>query len=397
MPEFNARPVSDAARAAMLAQLPPGIRSRQVNNGNGLDVHILEAGFEQPGRECVLLLHGFPELAFSWRKAMLPLAEAGYHVVAPDQRGYGMTEGGDARYQGDIGQYGFLNLVRDALGLVHALGYESVAAVVGHDIGSPVAGTCALTRPDVFRSVVMMSAPYPGAPNYRFDGQGGAQAAARLHADLAVLTPPRLHYQRYFSQPDANAHMLSCEQGLHDFLRAYFHMKSADWAGNQPAPLPSASAADLASMPTYYIMEQGKTIAETVAVEMPSETEIAECRWLSESELAVYTAIFADTGLQGGLQCYRMLGSAAAQAEMLLFAGLQISVPSYFMSGASDWGTWQSPGALDAMRQRVCTDLRGCELIDGAGHWVEQEQPAAVVEALLGFLASQAGAFGEKA
>mgnify|MGYP001163876504 CR=1 FL=1 len=397
MPEFNARPVSDAARAAMLAQLPPGIRSRQVNNGNGLDVHILEAGFEQPGRECVLLLHGFPELAFSWRKAMLPLAEAGYHVVAPDQRGYGMTEGGDARYQGDIGQYGFLNLVRDALGLVHALGYESVAAVVGHDIGSPVAGTCALTRPDVFRSVVMMSAPYPGAPNYRFDGQGGAQAAARLHADLAALTPPRLHYQRYFSQPDANAHMLSCEQGLHDFLRAYFHMKSADWAGNQPAPLPSASAADLASMPTYYIMEQGKTIAETVAVEMPSETEIAECRWLSESELAVYTAIFADTGLQGGLQCYRMLGSAAAQAEMLLFAGLQISVPSYFMSGASDWGTWQSPGALDAMRQRVCTDLRGCELIDGAGHWVEQEQPAAVVEALLGFLASQAGAFGEKA
>ncbi|HCB41670.1 MAG TPA: alpha/beta hydrolase [Pseudomonas sp.] len=381
----------------MLAQLPPGIRSRQVNNGNGLDVHILEAGFEQPGRECVLLLHGFPELAFSWRKAMLPLAEAGYHVVAPDQRGYGMTEGGDARYQGDIGQYGFLNLVRDALGLVHALGYESVAAVVGHDIGSPVAGTCALTRPDVFRSVVMMSAPYPGAPNYRFDGQGGAQAAARLHADLAALTPPRLHYQRYFSQPDANAHMLSCEQGLHDFLRAYFHMKSADWAGNQPAPLPSASAADLASMPTYYIMEQGKTIAETVAVEMPSETEIAECRWLSESELAVYTAIFADTGLQGGLQCYRMLGSAAAQAEMLLFAGLQISVPSYFMSGASDWGTWQSPGALDAMRQRVCTDLRGCELIDGAGHWVEQEQPAAVVEALLGFLASQAGAFGEKA
>tara|TARA_B100000965_G_scaffold340882_1_gene309402 strand:- start:6100 stop:6831 length:732 start_codon:yes stop_codon:yes gene_type:complete len=243
----------------------------------------------------------------------------------------------------------------------------------------------------------MMSAPYPGAPNYRFDGQGGAQAAARLHADLAALTPPRLHYQRYFSQPDANAHMLSCEQGLHDFLRAYFHMKSADWAGNQPAPLPSASAADLASMPTYYIMEQGKTIAETVAVEMPSETEIAECRWLSESELAVYTAIFADTGLQGGLQCYRMLGSAAAQAEMLLFAGLQISVPSYFMSGASDWGTWQSPGALDAMRQRVCTDLRGCELIDGAGHWVEQEQPAAVVEALLGFLASQAGAFGEKA
>lgn len=397
MPEFNARPVSNAARAAMLAQLPPGIRSRQVDNGNGLNVHILEAGFEQPGRECVLLLHGFPELAFSWRKVMLPLAEAGYHVVAPDQRGYGMTEGGDARYDGDISQYHFLNLVRDALGLVHVLGYDQVAAVVGHDIGSPVAGTCALTRPDAFRSVAMMSAPYPGPPSYRVDGQNGTQAIARLHADLAALEPPRLHYQRYFSQPDANAHMLACEQGLHDFLRAYFHMKSADWAGNQPAPLPSASAADLASMPTYYIMEQGKTMAETVAVAMPSAAEVAACGWLTEAELAVYTGIFADTGLQGGLQCYRSLGSAAAQVEMLLFAGRQITVPSCFIAGASDWGTWQSPGALELMQRRVCADLRSVDLIAGAGHWVEQEQPAAVVEALLGFLARQAGASGEKA
>ncbi|GGE57525.1 alpha/beta hydrolase [Halopseudomonas oceani] len=397
MPEFNARAVSDAARAAMLAQLPPGIRSRQINNGNGLNVHILEAGYEQPGRECVLLLHGFPELAFSWRKVMLPLARAGYHVVAPDQRGYGMTEGGDARYDGDISQYGFLNLVRDALGLVFALGYDAVAAVVGHDIGSPVAGTCALTRPDVFRSVALMSAPYPGPASYRFDGQNGAYAAAQLHADLAALTPPRLHYQRYFCQPDANAHMLACEQGLHDFLRAYFHMKSADWAGNQPAPLASASAEDLASMPTYYIMEQSRTIAETVAAEMPSQAQVEACNWLSDAELAVYAAIFADTGLQGGLQCYRSLGSAAAQAEMLLFAGRQITVPSCFISGASDWGTYQSPGALELMQRRVCTDMRSVDLVAGAGHWVEQEQPAVVAEKLLGFLASQAGSFGKKA
>ena len=174
-------------------------------------------------------------------------------------------------------------------------------------------------------------------------------------------------------------------------------MKSADWAGNQPAPLPSASAADLASMPTYYIMEQGKTMAETVAVAMPSAAEVAACGWLTEAELAVYTGIFADTGLQGGLQCYRSLGSAAAQAEMLLFAGRQITVPSCFIAGASDWGTWQSPGALELMQRRVCADLRTIDLIAGAGHWVEQEQPGAVVEALLGFLARQAGASGEKA
>jgi pimeloyl-ACP methyl ester carboxylesterase len=144
--------------------LPPGIRSRKLDNGNGLTMHILEAGFEQPGRECVLLLHGFPELAFTWRKVMLPLAAAGYHVVAPDQRGYGLTEGADLRFNGELSQYHLLNLVRDALGLVFALGHGSVAAVVGHDIGSPVAATCALTRPDVFRSVALMSAPYPGVP-----------------------------------------------------------------------------------------------------------------------------------------------------------------------------------------------------------------------------------------
>ena len=109
--------------------LPPGIRSRMLNNGNGLDMHILEAGFEQPGRECVLLLHGFPELAYTWRKVMLPLAAAGYYVVAPDQRGYGLTEGADIRFDGDLSQYHLLNLVRDALGLVFALGYNSVAAV----------------------------------------------------------------------------------------------------------------------------------------------------------------------------------------------------------------------------------------------------------------------------
>ncbi|WP_341708463.1 alpha/beta hydrolase [Halopseudomonas sp.] len=389
MPKFKASAVSNAARAAMLAQLPPGIRSRQINNGNGLNVHILEAGFEQPGRECVLLLHGFPELAFSWRKVMVPLAEAGYHVVAPDQRGYGLTEGGDARYDGDLSQYGFLNLVRDALGVVFALGYDSVAAVVGHDMGSPVAGTCALTRPDVFRSVALMSAPYPGTPEYRFDGQSSAQAIAKVHADLAALTPPRLHYQRYFCQPDANAHMLECEQGLSDFLRAYFHMKSADWAGNNPAPLSSASAADLATMPTYYILEQGKTIAESVGAAMPSREQVAACGWLSDAELAVYTGIFADTGLQGGLQYYRALGSAQGQAEMLLFDGRQITVPSCFLSGAKDWGTYQSPGALEAMQSRVCTDMRFCELIDGAGHWLEQEQPQQVVDRLLAFLAGQ--------
>src|SRR5882672_578824 len=127
------------------ALLPPGIRSGFVDDINGLRMHVLEAG--DRGRPCVLLLHGFPELAYSWRKVMLPLASAGFHVVAPDQRGYGRTTGWDADYDGDLGSFRLLNLARDALGLVSALGYRDVAAVVGHDFGSPVAAWCALVRP----------------------------------------------------------------------------------------------------------------------------------------------------------------------------------------------------------------------------------------------------------
>jgi len=130
--------------------LPSGIRSRFVENINGLRMHVLEAGFETKGRPCVLLLHGFPELAFSWRKVMPALAEAGYHVIAPDQRGYGRTTGWDANYDGDLASFRLLNLVRDALGLVSAFGYRSVDAIVGHDFGSFVAAWCALVRRTCF-------------------------------------------------------------------------------------------------------------------------------------------------------------------------------------------------------------------------------------------------------
>src|SRR4051794_22921916 len=149
--------------------LPAGIRSRYVDNINGLRMHVLEAGFETRGRPCVLLLHGFPELAYSWRKVMPQLAAAGYHVIAPDQRGYGRTTGWDASYDGDLTPFRLTNLVRDALGLVSAFSYKSVDAVIGHDFGSGVAAWCAVLRPDVFRSVVLMSAPFAGPPPLPFN------------------------------------------------------------------------------------------------------------------------------------------------------------------------------------------------------------------------------------
>src|SRR5258707_5067424 len=165
---------SPARRGNTVTALPDiprraAIRSRYVDNINGLRMHVLEAGFETKGRPCVLLLHGFPEIAFSWRKVMPQLAAAGYHVIAPDQRGYGRTTGWDAAYDGDLASFRLTNLVRDALGLGSAFGYRSVDAVVGHDFGSSVAAWCALLRPDVFRSVALMSAPFAGPPQLPFD------------------------------------------------------------------------------------------------------------------------------------------------------------------------------------------------------------------------------------
>jgi pimeloyl-ACP methyl ester carboxylesterase len=369
--------------------LPQGIRSRFVEGVNGLCMHVLEAGFEPPGRPCVLLLHGFPELAYSWRKVMLPLAAAGFHVVAPDQRGYGRTTGWDRDYDGDVGSFRLLNLASDALSLIWALGHRTVASVVGHDFGSPVAAWCALTRPDVFRSVALMSAPFPGPPTPPFDTAARgwrAPDAGDIHDDLARLPRPRKHYQWYYATREADRDMRRCPQGMHDFLRAYYHMKSADWRGNRPSPLRSWSAEELAKMPGYYIMDLDKDMPATVAPEMPSPSEIAACRWLGESELAVYSGEFRRTGFQGGLQWYRCRTEARHQAELALFAGQRIEVPSLFIAGKSDWGVYQVPGSLERMRERACTQMRGSHFIDGAGHWVQQEQPERVSEILVRFL-----------
>jgi pimeloyl-ACP methyl ester carboxylesterase len=371
------------------AVLPAGIRSRFVSDINGLRMHVLEAGFEPRGRPLALLLHGFPELAYSWRKVMLPLAAAGFRVVAPDQRGYGRTTGWNADYDGDLASFRILNAVRDALGLVSALGYREVVGVFGHDFGASVAAWCALVRPDVFRSVALMSAPFAGPPPLPFDtadGPGQAAAAPTIHDELTRLQRPRKHYQWYYSTRQANDDMWHCPQGVHAFLRGYFHYKSSDWTGNKPYPLKSWTAGELAQMPTYYVMDLRKNMAETVAPEMPSDTEIAACRWLPDSELRIYSTEYRRTGFQGGLQWYRSRTEGLYDSELQLFSGRTIDVPSLFIAGKSDWGTYQRPGNFERMQQRACTQMVGCHLIDGAGHWVQQEQPERVSELLIELL-----------
>jgi len=262
--------------------------------------------------------------------------------------------------------------------------------VVGHDFGSPVAAWCALLRPDVFRSVVLMSAPFGGPPQVPFDTAGRTAASPisgpSIHEALAALDPPRKHYHWYYSTREADADMRHCRQGIHAFLRAYYHHKSADWMGNKPYPLAAWTAEELAKLPTYYVMERSKTMAETVASEMPSAAEIAACRWLTEEELGIYSGEYARTGFQGGLQWYRCRTVGKFEAELEIYSGRTIDVPSMFVAGKSDWGVHQAPGVFEKMQGSVCKRMLGCHLVDGAGHWVQQEQPEAVTRLLLDFL-----------
>jgi pimeloyl-ACP methyl ester carboxylesterase len=279
------------------------------------------------------------------------------------------------------------------VGLVSAFGYREVALVAGHDFGASVAAWCALVRPDIFRSLALMSAPFAGPPALPFDTVENpplqSPPGIDIHEELAKLERPRKHYQWYYSTRPANDEMWHCPQGVHAFLRGYFYYKSADWQGNRPYPLKSWSAEELAKMPTYYIMDRDRDMAQTVVPVMPSATEVAACRWLSDDELAVYAGEYRRTGFQGGLNWYRSRTTGLADSELQLFSGRTIDVPSMFVAGKSDWGTYQRPGNFERMQTAACTRMVGVHLVDGAGHWVQQEQAERVAQLLCEFLRRQ--------
>jgi len=365
--------------------LPAGIRSRRVDNNCGLTMHILEAGFELPRRPCVVLLHGFPELAYSWRHQLLPLSDAGFHVIAPDLRGYGRSASAPVGFEDDLIPYSPLNRVADVLGLTHALGHATVAAVVGHDWGAPIAQWCALARPDIFQSVVSMSNPFYGSSRLPLGTADGVQApvpAVDTAKDLAALPRPRKHYVDYYASREANADMWHAPQGVHDLLRAWYYFKSADWKGNHPFPLKSWSAAELAKLPAYYVMDLDKGVAETMALAMPSKAQIATCHWMTEQDLEVYTSEYTRTGFQGGLNSYRFLTTEAS--DELVLSGRKIDVPACYIGGANDWGVRQTPGAFEGMHE-ACTRLLGVHLVAHAGHSLAEEQPEEVNRLLIGF------------
>ncbi|KAH1487094.1 hypothetical protein LV164_003434 [Aspergillus fumigatus] len=384
--------------------LPPNVSSRFISTA-ALNFHILEAGYSPDrNRPLILLLHGFPELAFSWRKVLPPLAEAGYYAVAPDQRGFGRTTGWDTRSYNevDLSTFSLTSLARDMVILVHALGYRSVRCVVGHDCGAVTAAMCALIRPDFFESVLLLSHPFNGTPSLPFNtatnpdhvhgtpgsGSGMESAASNsIHAELAQRN--RKHYKWYYSTASASNEMNLPPGRLHEFLRGYFHLKSGSCARNCPRPLKTWTADELFQLPFYYIMPLDATMPEAIALDMENEPENAQQlsqAWLPDSDLEVYVAEYGRTGFQGGLNWYRVRTAADGRftQDFDTFAGKKIEVPCAFVSGEMDWGIYQEPGALERMvNGEVCSDFKFLRLIEGVGHWAPQESPEEVANAIL--------------
>lgn len=363
--------------------MPHGVRSRIVGGVGDLDMHVLEAGYEEKGRPAILLLHGFPELAWCWRRVMPLLAAAGYYVVAPDQRGFGRTTPQPGAYLTDLEPYATGNLAKDVFNLVDALGLPFVDMLIGHDAGSIVAGFCAVARPDRVGRLVLSASPFGAVPPI-----GAAPPAPFLdhpvHDELARLPQPRRHYQAYYCGPRANADMWRAPQGVHRFLRGYYHQKSADWEGNRPRLLKGWTGEELARMPLYYCMPAQSGMAEIAAAAMPDPRRAAACAWLSDADLAVAAAEFARTGFQPALNWYRSaLAEGMTGRDLTPFHGRRLPMPVAFVAGKADWGPYQAPGLLENMRLGLATDPVSLHFIDGAGHWAQQEQPERFAQILL--------------
>lgn len=394
-------------------KLPPGVTSRFVDT-TSLNFHVLESVPKQIGNTrppLVLCVHGFPELAYSWRYILPRLADAGYYAVAFDQRGYGRTHSSNLK---SLPGHTFrpLNLIKDTIALVHALGYESIHTIVGHDFGAVTATYVALARgcstpPDFVRSLVLMSHPWHGVPRIPFNTSPNPTLPApaqqeldhyasthdpKVHDSLAAIqNQPRKHYKWYYcTRPSAHEMTYPTGQPMHTFLRGYFHLKSADWSGNHnppPHPLKSWTAPELAKMPHYYIMPLGSTMREAVALDMRDQDPKAYgTNWLSDEDLSVYVEEYTRTTFGPPMNWYRIQTSPEAASDSTLYVGKKLSVPMKFVAGRHDWGIYQEPGAVEAMEQNRSVEpgcYLGTVLVDGAGHWVNQEKWERCVEEIL--------------
>ena len=375
--------------------LPAGVRPRLVPNVNGLTVNMLEAGTQ--GRPLVLLLHGFPNLGYSWRKVMPAFALAGYYVIAPDCRGFGRTVGWDKSWDADPAPFLMLNMVRDQIALVYALGYRNTEMAVGHDQGQLLATYAAIIRPDMFPRLTTLSSAGVVPPSFPLSGleRKPAYTNVELDAEYAKLNPPRRGYQDYWASRQADEDMKHVPQGMGDFFRAFYYMKGGEFPGNQnltplkPMPTAREAAEENARMPEYYVMRRDRGMPATMAAYMPSRAYIANCKWFTQAECDVYGQEYSVSGWTGALHEYRHRRNnsyAPAVAEQLTFSGRTIDVPAQFIAGQQDWGANRIRGGPMGAGQTGFTNFKGVRLVDGAGHWPHEEQPEIVGQHMVSFL-----------
>ncbi len=313
----------------------PGTTSRVIES-NGQRLRCFEAGAGFP----VILCHGFPELAYSWRHQFTPLASAGFHVIAPDQRGYGGSSKPEA-----IDAYDLDSLAGDIIGILDTLG-EPRAVLVGHDWGSPVAWHAALRFPDRISAVAGLSVPY--VPRSSVPPLDGMRAAAG---------PGHIFYIDYFQSPGL------ADRELFDDVRASILGFLWSISGDAPRkerfrPIPIG----------------GRFIDSiTVPASLPP--------WLTPHDLGVYVSEFEHTGFTGGLNWYRNVTRNWERSADL--AGARVGQPAMFISGSRDPA--RNPTAISRLGENV-PNLRALHILEGCGHWTQQERPAEVNRLLLDFL-----------
>jgi pimeloyl-ACP methyl ester carboxylesterase len=308
---------------------------------NGIRMHVVEKG----AGPLVLLCHGFPESWYSWRHQIHALAAAGFHVVAPDMRGYGQTEAPEA-----IDQHSMLHLVGDMVGALDALGVGT-AVIAGHDWGGPVAWNAALLRPDRFRAVVALRTPYRPRGKVR-------PTSVMPRTDDAVF------YQLHFQTPGV------AEAELQEDVRASIRGIVLENAGEA-----AAGSGDFAMVPRAGGM-RARIRASSLAP-LPG--------WLTEADIGFYVGEFAKSGFRGGLNWYRNIDR---NWEMLApFAGAKVSVPALYVAGERDL-VLRFPGAKEmvANMAALVPQLRETIILAGCGHWTQRERPEAVSAAMIGFL-----------
>lgn len=319
------------------------VRERTVAT-NGIELHVLQAG--DPEAPTVVLAHGFPELAYSWRHQIPALVKAGYHVIAPDQRGYGSSS-----RPTEVDAYDIIHLCDDLTGLLDALG-EQDAVFVGHDWGSMVVWNLALLAAERVRAVVGMSVPFTPRP-----------PVPPLEL-MRSIAGDSFFYIVYFQEPGVADADLGADPAT--TLRRML-------AGLTTGPSGQPSMEQLMSA----LAGDGRGFVER----LPEPERLPE--WLSQAELDRYVEVYQRTGFTGGINWYRNFDRNWELTEHLTDA--HVTVPSLFIAGRADPVLVMAPPEI----ARPWLDHHhGDVLIDGAGHWVQQEVPEPVTEALLAFLAS---------